>query len=108
MVINAPKVYPKIRVHFVFDVKHCEKFKARLAADGHLTKEPNETVYSGVVSFGNLRLKRFLAELNGLQLWGSDGRNAYLQAPTKEKLYILPWPEFEELQGHVLVMHKGL
>ena len=38
-------------------------------ADGHLTKEPNETVYSGVVSLRNLRLAMFLAELNNLQLW---------------------------------------
>ena len=42
---NAPKGYQKIRVHFVFDVKPCGKFKARVVADGHLTKEPNETVY---------------------------------------------------------------
>ena len=49
-VINAPKEYQKLRVHFVFHVKHCGKFKARLVADGHFTKEPNETVYSGVVS----------------------------------------------------------
>ena len=32
-------------------------------ADGHLTKEPDETVYSGVVSLRNLRLAMFLAEL---------------------------------------------
>ena len=51
-----------MRVHFVFDVKHCKKFKARLVADGHLTKEPTETIYSGVVSLRNLRL----AELNNL------------------------------------------
>ena len=101
---NAPKGYQKIRVHFVFDVKHCGKFKARLVAGGHLTKEPNETVYSGVVSLRNLRLAMFLAELNNLQLWGADVGNTYLQAQTKEKLYILG----EELQGHVLVMHKAL
>ena len=77
-------------------------------ADGHLTKELNETVYSGVVSLRNLRLAMFLAELNNLQLWGEDVGNAYLQAPTKEKLYIVCGPEFEELQGHVLVMHKAL
>ena len=53
---DAPKGHQKIRVHFVFDVKHCGKFKARLVADGHLTKEPMETVYSGVVSLRNLRL----------------------------------------------------
>ena len=77
-------------------------------ADGHLTKEPNATAYSGVVSLRSLRLARFLAELNGLQLWAADVGNAYLQALTKGKLYIVAGPEFEELQEHVLVMHKAL
>ena len=67
-ITNAPEGHQKIRVHFVFDVKHCGKFKARLVADGHLTKEPMETVYSGVVSIRNLRLAMFLAELNNLEL----------------------------------------
>ena len=91
-----------------FDVNHCGKFKARLVADGHLTKDPMETVYSGVVSIRNLRLAMFLAELNNLELWGADVGNAYLQALTREKLYIVGGPEFEELQGHVLVMYKAL
>ena len=107
-ITNAPEGHQKIRVHFVFDVKHCGKFKARLVADGHLTKEPMETVYSGVVSIRNLRLAMFLAELNGLELWGADVGNAYLQALTREKLYIVGGPEFEALQGHVLVMYKAL
>ena len=38
----------------------------------------------------------------------TDVGNAYLQALTKEKLYIVGRPEFEELQGHVLVMYKAL
>ena len=76
--------------------------------DGHLTKEPNETVYSGVVSLRNLRLAMFFAELNNLQLWGADAGNAYLQALNKENLYIVGGPEFEELQGYVLAMHKAL
>ena len=67
-ITNAPKGHQKIRVHFVFDVKHCGKFKARLVADGHLTKEPMETVYAGVLSIRNLRLTMFLAELNNLEL----------------------------------------
>ena len=107
-ITNAPEGHQKIRVHFVFDVKHCGKFKARLVADGHLTKEPMETVYSGVVSIRNLRLAMFLAELNKLELWGVDVGNTYLQALTREKLYIVGGPEFEELQGHVLVMYKAL
>ena len=68
----------------MFDVKHCGKFKAGLVVDGHLTKEPNVTVYSGVVSLRNLRLVMFLAELDDLQLWGADVGNAYLQPLTKE------------------------
>ena len=96
-ITNAPKGHLKIRVHFVFDVKHCGKFKARLVADGHLTKE-----------WRNLRLAMFLAELNNLELWGADVGNAYVQALTREKLYIVGGPEFEELQGHVLVMYKAL
>ena len=69
-------------------------------ADGHLTRDPNETVYSGVVSLRNLRLAMFLAELNNLQLWGVEVGSAYLQALTKEKLDIVAGPEFEELLGH--------
>ena len=81
-ITNAPKRHQKIRVHFVFDVKHCGKFKARLVADGHFTQEPMETVYSGM----------FLAELNHLELWGAD-REHNLQALTREKLYTVGGPE---------------
>ena len=35
-------------------------------------------------------------------------RNAYLEAKTKEKLYIVAGPEFEELEGHILVIYKAL
>ena len=68
------------------DLKHCGKFQARLVADGHLTKEPTETAYSGVVPLRNFRLVMFLAELNNLQLWGANVGYAYLQALTREKL----------------------
>ena len=38
----------------------------------------------------------------------TDVGNEYLQALTREKLYIVGGPEFEKLQGHVLVMYKAL
>ena len=107
-ITNAPSGYQKIRVHFGFAVKHCGKFKGRLVADGHLTKEPMESVYSGVVSLRGLRLVMFLAELNKLLLWGGDVGNAYLEALTKEKLYIIAGPEFGELRGHILIIYKAL
>ena len=34
---SSPEGYKRIRVHFVFDVKHDGRHKARLVADGHLT-----------------------------------------------------------------------
>ena len=107
-VSNAPNGYQKIRVHLIFAVKHDGRHKARLVAGGHLTPDPIESIYSGVVSIRSLRLVIFLAKLNNLEVWGADIGNAYLEAKTKEKLYIVAGPEFEELEGHILVIHKAL
>ena len=56
------------------DVNHQEKFKVTLAM--------------------------VLVELHNLQQWGANVGNAYLQVLTKEKLYIVAGPEFEDSQGH--------
>ena len=82
-------------------VKHDEKFRARLVADGHLTKEP-------VVSLRSLRMVVFLSQLNDFEIWGADVGNAYLEAYTDQKLCIIVGPEFKELQGHLLIMIKTL
>ena len=104
----TPDGFQKIRVHFVYAVKHDGRFKARLVADGHLTKEPVESIYSGVVSLRSLRMVVFLSQLNDLEIWGADVGNAYLEAYTNEKLCIITGPEFKELQGHLLIMIKAL
>ena len=104
----SPSGYQKIRVHIVFPDKYCGKFSGRLVADDHLTKEPMESVYSGVVSLRGLRLVMFLVALSKLLLWGGDVGNAYLEALTKENLYIIAGPEFGELQGHMLIIYKAL
>jgi hypothetical protein len=49
--------------HFVFDVKHDGRHKARLVADGHLTEVPLESVYYGVVCLHEFCLVLFLVEL---------------------------------------------
>ena len=59
-VINAPPGYQKIRVHLIFAFKYDGRHKARLVADGHLTPEPVESIYSGAVSLRNLKLVIFL------------------------------------------------
>ena len=106
--VVIPDGFQKIRVHFVYAVKHDGRFKARLVADGHLTKEPVESIYSGVVSLRSLRMVVFLSQLNNLEIWGADVGNAYLEAYTDEKLCIIAGPEFKDLQGHLLIMVKAL
>ena len=60
-VSNAPDGYQKIRVHLIFAVKHDGRHKPRLVAGGHLTPDPIENIYSGVVSIRSLRLVIVLA-----------------------------------------------
>ena len=50
----------------------------------------------------------FLAELNGLETWATDIGNAYLEARTSEKVYIVAGEEFGDRAGHTLVIHKAL
>ena len=103
-----PEGYKKISVHLVYDVKHDGRHKARLVADGHKTDIPLTSVYSGVVSLRGLRMVVFLAELNNLKLWATDIGNAYLEAKTQEKVYIIAGPEFGEREGHTLIINKAL
>jgi Reverse transcriptase (RNA-dependent DNA polymerase) len=92
----------------VFDIKHDGRHKARLVADGRLTDIPLDSVYSGVVSLRGFRLVVFLAELNKLELWSTDIGNAYLEAYTSEKVYIIAGPEFKDREGHILTINKAL
>ena len=107
-ILNAPPNHQKIRVNLIFAVKYNGRHKARLVADGSLTPEPAENIYAGVVSLRHLRLVIFLGQLNNLELWGADIGNAYLEAHTQEKLFIIGGAEFEELQGFILIFNKAL
>ena len=75
-VMNPTKGHHRIKFHLVFAVKFDDRHRARLAADGHLTPEPIENIYCGVVSLRNLRLVIFLGKLNHLDLQGADIGNA--------------------------------
>jgi Reverse transcriptase (RNA-dependent DNA polymerase) len=96
---EAPPGYKKIRCHIIYNVKHHGR---------HLTDPNTESVYSGAVSLCGIRLIVFLAELNGLELWGADVGAAYLEAKTEEKVYIVSGPEFGPLEGHTLLIDKAL
>jgi hypothetical protein len=100
--------FKKIRVHLVYACKHDGRHKARLCANGNLTKKPINSVFSGVVSLKSLRTVIFLAEVNGLETWATDIGNAYLEAETSEKVCIIAGPKFGELEGPTLVIFKAL
>lgn len=105
---DPPEGYQRIRAHIVYDIKHDGRHKSRFVGRGDLTPVPVESVYSGVVSLRGVRLVTFIAELNGLDLWATDIGNAYLEAKTKEKVYIVAGPEFGEREGCNLVIYKAL
>ena len=50
----------------------------------------------------------FLAELNDLELWGTDVGNAYLESYTTEKVCFTAGDEFGEQAGHTFIIVKAL
>ena len=57
---SIPIGFKNIWVHLIYAVKHDDRHKARLVADGHLTDIPLNSVYSGVVSIRGMRICLFL------------------------------------------------
>ena len=81
-------------------MEHNGRHRTKLVADGAITPEPLESIFSGVVSLRHLRLVIFLGELNNLELWGAGIGN--------EKPFIISGPEVEELEGFILIFNKAL
>jgi len=50
----------------------------------------------------------FVAELNHLVLWATDIGNAYLEAFTSERVYIIAGPKLKDREGHILIISKAL
>ena len=68
--------------------------KARWVKHGHLTRDPDNSTYAGVVSRESVRIAFTYAAMNDLPICACDIRNAYLQAPSSEKHYIICGSEF--------------
>lgn len=96
--------------HMIFDIKMDGKFtrKARLVADGHLTKAPSSITYSSVVSRDSVRIALTIAALNDLELFACDIGNAYLNASCREKLWTVAGPEFGSENGSVMLIVRAL
>ena len=49
-----------------------------------------------------------LGNHNNIDIWGADIGNAYLEAFTNGKLCIVAGPEFQELEGYILIVLEAL
>ena len=103
----TPTGYKKIPCHYVYDIKSTGKFKSRVVAGGNRTDTPVDSAHSGVVSLPGIRVVTFLAELNDLELWGTDVGNAHLESYTTEKVAFIAGPEFGECVGHTMIILKA-
>jgi hypothetical protein len=106
---RAPIGWSKVTGHLVFDVKMDFTRKARWVLDGHKTPNPIGSTYAGVVSRESVRIAFTYAALNDLDLFAADVRNAYLQAPSSQKDYIVCGPEFGlENVGKLALIQRAL
>ena len=103
-----PVGYRKMRGHMIFDIKLDLTRKARWVADGSQSEMPRESTYSSVVSRDSVRIFFTLAALNDVDVLACDVQNAYLNAPTNEKNYIIAGKEFGPDAGRRALIVRAL
>jgi hypothetical protein len=82
---------------------------AAATALGQPELAPVASSLAGVVSCDSIRIALTHAALLDLPVMGADIRNAYLQAPSSEKHFIICGPEFEiENEGRVALIRRAL
>mmetsp|Transcript_19822 Transcript_19822/g.30440 ORF Transcript_19822/g.30440 Transcript_19822/m.30440 type:complete len:125 (-) Transcript_19822:267-641(-) len=97
--------FQRIGCHMVFDIKMDFTRKARFIAGGHTTNPPPILTYTSVVSCESIWIAFLVAALNDLDISSADIGNAYLNAPYKEKIYMVAGKEFgPDLEGQVLIV----
>ena len=105
---NPPPGYNEILCHLVFDVKLDMTRKARYVAGGHLTDVPPNMTYSSVVSRDTVRIGFLVAALNDLDILAGDIQNAFLSAPTEEKIFFYAGDEWGADKDRVVVVVRAL
>ena len=106
---HAPNGWKKVTGHLVWDVKMDFMRKARWVLNGHKTPDFVGSTFARVVSRESIWIAFTYAALNGLDILAADIRNAYLQAPSSQRDYIICGPKFGiENVGHVVLIHRAL
>ena len=106
---HVPHGWKRVTGHLVWDVKMDFTRKARWVLDGHKTLDPVGSTYAGIVSRESVHIALTYAALNDLDGFAADIQNAYLQAPSSQKDYIICGPEFgvENIRQMALI-HRAL
>ena len=86
---KAPPGYAKFSGHIIFDINMDFTQKAQWVKDGHLTKDPVDSNYAGVVSRERVKITFTYAALNWLNVCAGDIKSAYLQAPSSSKKHYI-------------------
>eukprot|EP00957_Ditylum_brightwellii_P205881 15345836-Ditylum_brightwellii.AAC.1 len=68
--------------------------KAHWVLDGHKTADPDGSTYAGIISRESVCIAFTYAALNGIDILAANIPNAYLQAPSFQKHYIIYGLEF--------------
>ena len=91
---KVPPGYVRSSGHIIFDVKMDFTRRSRWVKDEHLTRDTVESNFAGVVSRESVHIAFAYAAINGLNVYATDIKSAYLQAPTSEKYFIVCGDEF--------------
>ena len=75
--------------HLIWDVNMDFTRKARWVKYGNHKLEPKDSKYARVVSRDIVRIALTYAALNDVYVTAADIQNAYLQAPSSEKHYVI-------------------
>ena len=101
--------WKQVTGHLVWDVKMDFTRKARWVLNSHKTLDPIGSTYAGVVSRESVHIAQTYAALNDLNVFAANIWNAYLQAPSSQKDYIICSPEFGvENIGQTALIHCAL
>jgi hypothetical protein len=100
--------YTRLRLLFVFDVKHDGRKKLRICIAGNETEIGELNSYAAVARYRSIRLVELLAGKMQKKCTSGDIGNAFLNAKTDEKVYVIAGPEFGALEGAILVIDKAL
>ncbi|KAG7370183.1 reverse transcriptase RNA-dependent DNA polymerase [Nitzschia inconspicua] len=106
---TVPPGYQFMKCHLVFDIKFDGfRFKTRMVAGGHMVETPAFLTYASVVSRETVRIALLMAALHDLDVKAADVQNAYLTAPTTEKIWTICGPEFGPDEGKKAIIVRAL